>query len=187
MYIGIEIFDKEIKKETYIEKNIIQSYFENYKFIEVNFIDCIFEDIIFENSTINLTKFNGCKFDNVKFKNCEIIGVNFSELSKFILDFSLEGTLIKYCTFIKLDLKKLKFIRNIIEETSFEECNMKEIIMENNKFKEVYFKNCDMRKGNFKDCSNLQVNPLNNNLKNAIFSLDSGILILKELGIKIEN
>jgi fluoroquinolone resistance protein len=183
--------------------------FENIKFIELNdikniksksfydckFVDCdftesdfsnsLFSECIFKTSNLSFAKFNESKFQDVHFDGCKILGVDFTQLSKLILEIGFENSKITKCIFASLELDGTNFINCQIIQTDFYDTILKKSNFSGSDLKDTVFENADLTEANFKDSKNYLINPLKNKIKNAEFTMPEAIVLLESLEVKI--
>ena len=80
----------------------------------------------------------------------------------------------------------MKFISSLIKDTGFEECNLENALFDNCDLELSSFLNNNLKKSNFETSKNYLINPKQNNLENAQFSLPEALSFLTLLPIKIK-
>lgn len=184
--------------------------FENLRingesFEEAEFVDCEFVKCVFENCTLYKCSFNNCRFtecqiislktkysqiEYMEFFDCSLVGVYWYELIPSGRIFEpiskISNCFLKYNTFTDLSFMKFDFSGNVLQECTFDKCNLKESKFTACQLGETQYTNCDMRKADFRDATSFQIDIHNNKLKDAKFSFPEVINLLNSLGIKID-
>lgn len=169
------------------------------------FINCEFRNCIFEELTLNKCVFNSCKFvkcsiisikakysqiKNSEFYSCNLIGMHWNELmpaGRIVEPISkLSDCFLKYAIFINMSFMRFDFSSNIIQESTFDECNLRESNFKGCRLERTQYTKCDMRKSDFRETSGYQIDIKSNKLENAKFSFPEVINLLNCLGIKID-
>lgn len=187
-----------IRDEIYKNINVTGKNITDVTFSECEFIDCIFTKNDIRNCVFENCRFINCKVAENKFKfskvkelyieKCDVLGVNWSELTpnnSFIMPItSVIQSSFKYNTFTQMKLNKINIVDCDIIDTIFAECELKSADFNNTRFKRSEFFKCDMQKADFTDANGYQVDILNCNLKGAKFSFPDVCKLLDSLGIE---
>jgi uncharacterized protein YjbI with pentapeptide repeats len=83
-------------------------------------------------------------------------------------------------------LKKAKFTKCNIVESDFINCDLSESDFSESEFKDTIFNNVNLQKANFYDAFGYSINPLNNKVAKAVFSLPAAISLVEHLGVIIK-
>ena len=92
----MEYQNKEFTNKEFIDVDFSGSDFSGSVFINCSFLNCNLSNVKLEET----------RFQNILFKNCKIMGVNFSELNRLIIEMRFRSCLIEMCIFYDVDLKK---------------------------------------------------------------------------------
>ena len=79
----------------------------------------------------------------------------------------------------------MKFISSLIKDTGFEECNLERALFDNCDLELTSFINNNLKKANFLSSKNYLIDPKQNDIENAEFSLPEALSFLSLLPIKI--
>lgn len=187
-------------------------YFENKKFVSIvfcetdirrlTFEDCIFESCDFSNASLFLVTLRSCNFlrctfvitsmekttlDNCIFKESKIMGLTFATANNFCFSPSFESCLIDSTVFSQNNLKKQYFKNSTIRNSDFMTCNISEADFSGSTFENTSFHSCNLSKADFSNARNYSINPFENKIKNAVFSLPDAQSFLDFLEIKIKG
>ena len=80
----------------------------------------------------------------------------------------------------------MKFINSMIKDTGFEECNLEKSLFDNCDLTYTVFIKNNLKKANFETSKNYLINPAENDIKDAIFSLPEALSFLSLLPIKLK-
>lgn len=175
------------------EQNISDIIFSDCDFIDCDFIKnefkgCIFENCRFIRCKVVENKFKFCKAKELYIDKCDVLGINWSELTpnnSFIIPITtIVKSSFKYNTFTQLKLNKINIVDSDIIDTIFAECELKFSDFNNTRFKRSEFFKCDMQRADFTDAKGYQVDILNCNLKGAKFSFPDVCKLLDNLGVE---
>ncbi|WP_139959129.1 pentapeptide repeat-containing protein [Flavicella sediminum] len=187
-FIEEETFEKKDFSETRLEKGHYEicvfsnCNFSNSNLSEVQFIECEFYDCNFSMANLNQTVFN-----DVIFKDCKMLGLHFEKSSNFGFSIQVENSQLNHASFYGKKMAK----------SIFRKCKLQEVDFTNSDISGAVFDECDLRNATF-DRSNLQktdfrnsydytIDPEDNQIKGAKFSLQSVAGLLKKYQIKIED
>jgi len=160
---------------TFIKCNFSQGYFDSCKFIECTFINC----------DLSLLTLKNCTFNDVTFKISKLIGISWSNCVE-PFDVKFDTCNISQNSFHLLDLRQIKFINSLIEDTGFEECNLEKALFDDCDLKQTVFINNNLKKSNFETSRNYLINPEQNDISKAEFSLPEALSFLSLLPIKLK-
>ena len=181
-------FEEQVyERIDYAEKGIIKGEYDN----------CIFQNCNFSNvHASNIGEFLNCNFSNtivantafksVKFVECKIIGVKFNECDSFLLDVFFKDCQLNLSSFYQLNLQNTNFINSNLQEVDFTESNLSKAIFDNCDLNNAIFDQTRLEKANFITASNFNINPSENSIKNAKFSKENIIGLLKSFNISID-
>ena len=180
-------------EEKFIEKNekyLNNIYFDNCIFKKCNFSKSIFDtckftECTFINCDLSLCVLKNCTFNDVTFKNSKLLGVSWSNCVE-PFDVIFECSNISQNSFHLLDLRKMKFLACLINDSGFEECNLENALFDNCNLEQTVFVNNNMKKANFETSRNYLIDPNHNDIKKAQFSLPEALSFLSLLPIRIK-
>ncbi|MEI7595959.1 MAG: pentapeptide repeat-containing protein [Bacteroidota bacterium] len=166
-YRDVDISSKEVKNKTFE-----QCYFINCKFIETIFSNCDFIDC----------KFDSCNFANailpdtglktVIFEQSKLIGIDFYACKDFLFNVSFSDCILDFASFIKKNLKKTKFLNTSLESVNFSDADLSDSKFENCNLMNTQFFHSILVKADFSTSKNIYLNPNDNKIGKAKFSLN---------------
>ena len=80
----------------------------------------------------------------------------------------------------------MKFIDSLIQDCGFEECNLEKALFDNCDLSQTVFIKNNLKKANFQTSKNYLIDPKQNDLSKAIFSLPEALSFLSLLPIEIK-
>jgi fluoroquinolone resistance protein len=164
------------------ENCVFQScHFNEMSLVKTGFLSCKFI-----NSEIVLTKLEQTILNTVKFIDSKILGLSFADCNKFGFLIQFENCLIDNTVYYLNNFKKGKFINCHIRNTDFTECDMRETDFSNSQFERTSFRKCNLEKADFRTASDYGIDPFDNRIKKAKFSLPEAQSFLEFLGIEIK-
>ena len=114
-----------------------------------------------------------------------MLGLHFEDCNKFGLTLHFENCILNNSTFYKLKLKQTNFINSQIKEADFGDCDLTSAIFENCNLEGTIFDNTILEKADLRTSYNYIIDPENNRLKNAKFSLSGVNGLLNKYNIEI--
>jgi len=172
------------------EKEFDSIYFDNCTFNKCDFSNalmhkCKFTECTFINCDISLANLKSCTFNDVKFEKSKLIGISWSSCDEpFNVSFDLCN--ISQNSFHLLDLRQIKFINSLIKDSGFEECNLERSIFDKCDLEFTTFVNNNLKKADFRTSRNYLIDPKQNDLTKAQFSLPEALSFLTLLPIEID-
>ena len=165
--------------------------FESCKFVNCDlsysdlsqqlFIDCIFQDC-----NLSLIKVVNTGFQEVEFRNCKVSGVNFSTCKDFSLALRFSGCILDYAVFHQKRLKNTLFDGCSLEEADFTEADLSNAVFRNCNLSRTVFSRTILKGADFTSASNFSIDPENNSMAKAKFSIDSLAGLLEKYNLIIK-
>lgn len=146
------------------------------KFIECHFINCSFEG----------ANINDVVFRNILFKTCKLLGLNFEKCEKLLFSMNCEGCQLDFTSFHKMRLKGMTFRDCSFREADFTEADLTGASLKHCDLERAVFKKTVLEKVDFRTSYNFSIDPENNSIKKAKFSLGSVAGLLDRYDIRIE-
>ena len=146
----------------------------------IDFIDCVFEDC-----DLSLMIVNNTGFKNVRFINCKLTGVDFSVCNSFLFRVSFAGCNLKLANFGKTKLTKTVFEDCDLSEAYFEETNLEKAIFDNCNLNQAIFNFTNLKQTDFSSAYGYIINPDENKIHKAKFSLNGLPGLLMNYDIKV--
>ena len=135
-------------------------------------------------SLANLTK---VLFNDVQFRDCKMLGLRFDTCNNFGLSFNFEQCILNHSSFYQAKLKKTTFQNTQLQEVDFTECDLKNVVFDNCDLARALFENTTLEKADFRTAFNYAIDPENNRIKKAKFSLVGVSGLLHKYDIQIEG
>lgn len=159
--------------------------FQRCDFSSSDFASALFEDCTFDECNLSLIKLNDAKLQKTMFRGSKLLGINFTHCSRFALDISFEQSFITNCNFSRMKLKKTLFRCCEITDTDFPDADLSEADFTEASFRGVIFNNTNLSKALFIDARGYAINPSNNSIRHAVFSLPEAVSLVEQLGVII--
>ena len=186
--------EKEYSEMTFVDlvctgtdisgKEFQECIFKNCSFENVNFRNSIFENCEFDSCALILPDFKNTTIDDVDFIECKITGLNFGDMNDFSMAFGFNKSKLLSCSFVGLDIRDASFCNSMIVDSVFRECNLHKADFEGVAFKATSFSVNNLTCANFNDASGFFINPCENKLKGATFSIAAALELLKQFEIE---
>lgn len=174
--------DIEFKDNEYEE-----CIFERCNIREGEIKNCIFTKCTFNNCEISNVKIINSKITDSVFNKCKLIGIGWSKFEhRFGFDNKYNQCYMPYSVFVEIDLKNCDFIDCNLTESYFEYVNAKKISFSKSELKGAQFLKCNLSECDFLEAKNYFFDIRENNCKNAKFSKEEVVYLLKTFGIKME-
>ena len=159
---------------TFIKCDFSKAIFSSCKFTECTFIDC----------DLSLASLKNCVFNDITFEKCRLLGISWSNCEE-PFNVTFNSCNISQNSFHLLDLRQMKFVDSLIKDTGFEECNLERALFDNCDLELTSFIKNNLKKANFLSSKNYLIDPKQNDIEKAEFSLPEALSFLSLLPIKI--
>ncbi len=161
--------------------------FNNCDFSNADLSEIIFSDCEFIDCNLSLTKTVNSAFRDTKFTACKILGLHFETCNDFGLSFLFDSCLLSNSSFFEINIKKTVFKNCQLQEVDFTGCNLTGANFENCDLTGSIFNNSILERADFRTSTNYSINPENNRIRKAKFSLPDIVGLLDEYDIVIEK
>jgi len=188
--------DKIIENQQFISINysgqkVQQTEFESCLFKDCNFTDANFSDndfinCRFENCNFALTKLSGSGLKEVYFTGCKLVGIDFEVCSNFLFEVNFSQCVLDYSSFFGKKLKNTKFAECSLKEADFSTCDLSGAVFDRCDLLMTVFKQCNLEKTDFRSAYNYALDPEQNRMKKAKFSLSGLAGLLTKYKIDID-
>jgi uncharacterized protein YjbI with pentapeptide repeats len=173
-------------------ETLTKGEYEGCTFNSCNFSDSDlsgnkFSDCTFNGCNLSLAKLNKTALRDVEFKDCKMLGLRFDNCNDFGLSFSLDGCQLNHSSFYKMSIKKTVFKNSQLQETDFSEADLTGAMFDNCNLTNATFAQTNLEKADLRTSYNYSIDPENNRLKKAKFSMEGVIGLLDKYDIEIER
>ncbi|PKD20365.1 hypothetical protein APR41_13885 [Salegentibacter salinarum] len=187
--------ENQIEEQVFNNKNLqnhtFANSYESCQFTNCNFstgslkgilfIDCEFEDCDLSNVNLDHTSFQNCNF-----KACKMMGLLFNNCEPFAFSLSVNECILNHSSFFGMKLNKTNFQNSKLQEVDFSAADLSHSKFLNSELSGAVFQNTNLTKADFSSARDYNIDPENNKLKGAKFSLDQVSGLLNKYQIKIE-
>ncbi len=161
--------------------------FSSCRFREMSLNGTAFRSCRFSACELALLKFSGLHLSDASFSGCKLLGLNFADCGKLGLSAFFSECLLDSLVFYGNVLKRSRFLKSRLANCDFIECDLRETDFSGSSFERTSFQKCEFAKANFTTARGYSIDPLNNKVSGARFSLPEAASFLGYLGIKLED
>lgn len=185
------IHQKEFKNVDFSPQGNPVCEYEDCTFINCNFMAAdisgsSFDTCVFESCDLSNAKLVKTSFREAEFLNCKMLGLHFDNCNDFLLSFSFAGCQLNMSVFFKLNLKKTIFKNCNLQEADFTEANCTSTVFNDCELAGATFDNTILEGADLRTAYNFTINPENNRIGKAKFSVEGLPGLLHHFGIIIE-
>ena len=160
--------------------------FKNCNFENANLSDLEFQDCIFQDCNLSNVKLANTAFKEVDFIACKMMGLIFHDCNPFLLSFGFNKCQLNYSSFYKLNISATIFMYCELQEVDFTACNLSKSKFEESNLLGSVFDASDLKEADFRTAYNFIINPNNNKIQKAKFSINGLPGLLNQYPIEIE-
>ncbi|CAM4109952.1 pentapeptide repeat-containing protein [Flavobacterium weaverense] len=182
---------KTFEKVDWIDKRISNREFEdctfkNCDFSNSDFSNNIFMDCEFIDCNLSMIDFTSTSLKSVCFKNCKLLGIHFNKCTDFLFTVSFQDCILDYASFANKKMPKTKFNSCSIKEASFNGANLTNSVFDNCNLDSAIFNDTQLAAVNFTTAYNYKIDPEDNPMRKAKFSVQGIPGLLEKYDIKIQ-
>ena len=161
---------------TFIGCNFSNSILSQTRFLEAEFVDCNFSNALLGNTS----------FQTVIFKNCKMLGLQFDVCDQFGFAASFDNCQLDHSSFHGMKLNRSFFKNSKMEGVDLSEADLKNSMLIDCDLLHTTFRNTNLEKADLRKSVNYSIDPEQNMVSNAKFSLPEVIGLLDKYPIIIE-
>lgn len=187
-----EVFEElKLEKKSFAGDDLSRKEFFDCQFVECDFSESdmshtIFEDCTFTRCNLSLVKLNNARLRGIKFVETKLLGLDFAKCDRFILEFECHKSIIKNCSFREMNIQKTKFAGCDILDCDFIESNLVSSDFSEANLRGTTFLKSNLEKCDFSNAYDYIINPNDNKVKKAVFTLPEAMGLLKGFNIVIK-
>ncbi len=177
-----DFFGQRPGLQEYDQCRFISCNFAEADLSEVKFIECQFEQC-----DLSMARLNRTALQQVEFLQCKLMGLRFDHCNDFLLAFSFRTCKLNYASFFQIKMP----------ETRFEDCQLAEVDFAEADLFGAVFSDCDLRgatfdrtvleKADLRTAVHYALDPENNRIKGARFSVQGLPGLLGKYGIEVDE
>jgi uncharacterized protein YjbI with pentapeptide repeats len=146
------------------------------------FIECAFEDC-----NLSMANVSGTGLQNIRFKHCKLSGVNFSKSQDFLMEMRFYDCILDNAIFYQKKNKKAVFKDCSMIETDLTEADLTDCKFDNCNLQRAFFDRTILKNADLSTSYNFIIDPDNNDIKKAKFSVHGLPGLLAKYGIEIKG
>ncbi len=187
-YHSEETFKKQdlsarpLQKGTYEDCTFKSCNLEKADMAHLNFTECEFIDC-----NLSMANISDAKFQNVKFYGCKMLGLRFDHCNKFGFEVSFETCILDHASFFNVRATNTVFKESSLVEVDFTDCDLTNSAFINSNLLNAVFERTNLSKTDLRDADNFSINPEQNQLKKARFSIQGLPGLLHKYDIDISH
>ena len=191
---GCEFYEQNFSSLNYPSTIIENKLFEGCRFINVNFsesqfIRCKFVDCEFNNCNLSTVQFNASSFNDITFFESKVMGVNWTMLNwryvRLSSPFQFYNSIISHSSFYNLELQELVIEACIAHDVDFRGADLRRANLKLTDFEKSQFVHTKLYAADFTEAYNYSIDPTQNDIRKAKFSLPDAIHLLDGFDIQI--
>jgi fluoroquinolone resistance protein len=183
---GVRLERLEISSSTFHECTFLQCTFS-----ETSFRNCRFVYTTFKGCDLSLLQVPGSSFTSTQFQNSKLVGVNWTMAAWPKADLgppiTFKDCALSHSTFIGLSLKGIQIQNSVAKEVDFREADLAGADFSGTDLESSLFGKTDLTEADFRSARNYLMDPSQNKLQGAKFSLPEAIALLHGLEIELEE
>ncbi len=169
------IAHREFESCTFRNCNFSGCDLSKLRFISGEFVDCNLSNIIVHDTA----------FQDVMFKHCKMLGIHFPSCNTFNLSMQFEDCVLSHSIFFQMNLSKCSFFASLLDDVDFTESNLSKVSLKECNLVNAVFDSTNLTAADLQHSIHYTIDPDNNNIKGAKFSLPDVMRLLDKYGVII--
>jgi len=175
----------------YPKEKFHKGEYDSCTFIEcdlsyVDFSSSHFIDCIFEHCDISNAKLIDTSLSDIIFQDCKMLGLHFEHINPLGFSVTFKKCQLSYSSFFKLKLKNTLFEETQLQEVDFSSANLSNAKFDDCDLARTLFTDTNLQGADFRTAYNYTIDPSENIIKQAKFSLIGLPGLLRQYDINID-
>ena len=168
---------------------------------DLAFTECVFRQCNFNSTDISRTRFTDCRFEgcdlslanisdtsfqDIEFQECNLTGLRFDECNPLMFRIRCAECIADFASFTGMEIKKTHFTQCRLREADFSESNLSESAFTDCDLDRAVFQHTNLQGTDFTSALNYEIDPENNQVRKARFSLSGVRGLLAKYDVSIE-
>lgn len=182
--------DEQFTGEDFSDSGKLADAYQNCEFNQCNFQDADLEKIRFSECTfigcnMSLCQLKGASFNDCQFKGCKMLVLDWTLVAS-LRSPSFDTCVMDANNFSGMQLAYTKFTGSRLHGARFRGAKLKDAIFYGCDLQDAEIIQCDLRNCDFREASNYQISPIDNQISKAKFSFPTAVALLEAFDIVIE-
>lgn len=188
-------YSEEVFRDTALEGSVLSgSEFEECRFVGCSLSEseiraCRFAECTFEQCDLGLIRLPRSVFSACRFEDSKIIGVNWTEAAwpetRLWVAVGFERCVMNHSTFLGLNLREMRVVDCTAHDVDFREADLTKVNFSGTDLSGSLFTNTDLTGADLRSARAYRIDPRENTLTGARFSLPEAISLLDGLDIEL--
>jgi fluoroquinolone resistance protein len=152
-----------------------------------NMSDSTFLECAFVGCNLSMAQLGNTALRDVTFTDCKMLGLHFENCNEFGFSVSFDNCILNHSSFYRTKLKKTTFRDSKLQDVDFSECDLGSAVFQMCDLLRATFEKTILEKADLRTSFNYSIDPENNRIKKAKFSLAGAIGLLDKYDIDIEE
>ena len=183
--------DVHLKRAQVVASEFYDCTFVHCSFVESVLRDCRLASCTFQACDLSLLQVPNSTFSATRFEDCKVIGVNWTRANwpeaRLHRPIGFLKCAISHSTFIGLSLKQIQIRDCVAVDVDFREADLSQADLTGSDLSESLFSNTNLTEADLSGAHNYHIDPTQNTLKQAKFSLPEAISLLYGLDIILSD
>jgi fluoroquinolone resistance protein len=186
-------YSDQVFKDVRLEQiRLVSSEFYDCTFVRCSFaksilLDCRFASCSFHACDLSLVQVPNSAFSATRFEDSKVIGVNWTRAdwsaTRLHRPLGFFECAISHSTFIGLSLRQIQIRDCVAVDVDFRESDLSQADLTGTDLSESLFSNTNLTEADLRRAHNYHIDPKQNTLEQAKFSLPEAISLLYSLGV----
>ena len=181
---------KTFSRVIYTEESVKNREFDHCTFIDCDlygsdFSQSQFLDCTFKGCNLSMVKLNATSLKNVTFEACKLMGIAFEYCEDFLFEVKFNDCVLDFSSFANKKMAKTKFTKCSMQDVNFAGTNLLKAVFEEVNLNGASFERTNLTEADLSKAFNFSIDPENNVIKKAKFSLKDAGGLLEKYNLKL--
>ncbi|PQO25575.1 hypothetical protein C5Y96_24905 [Blastopirellula marina] len=180
-FTGLDLSGAQLRN-----KEFSNCRWESCHFFETELVECNFEDCFWKSCNLSVTVLKGAGFVDCRFYGSKLLGVNWAAGTRMPFRVSFENSDLSNSSFARMRLTKIQMKRCRLREADFSHTKMPYADLSGCDLKDARFFGTDLSNANLRNAEAYCIDPTQNTLKGARFSLPEALSLLQPFQVVVD-
>jgi uncharacterized protein YjbI with pentapeptide repeats len=186
------IEDRDFDKTDFTMQPLPAGHYDNCRFSGCNFSGTDlsgfrFAECTFSACNISMVKLHKTALQDIRFTSCKLLGLHFEHCDTFLFSASFDQCTLQFSSFYQMKLKHTRFNKTDLREVDFTQADLSGVTLAHCDLHQAVFDQTILEKADLRTALHYSIDPENNRIKKARFSLPGVLGLLHKYDIRIED
>lgn len=180
------VLERALPPELLRQREFEEYHFRHFDFSGANLAGFRFSDCLFESCNLAGANFSQTALQNVAFAGCKLLGLPFHACRDLLFGVHFDQCQLDYASFLGRAMPGTRFVGCSLQEADFTQANLTGAVFDDCQLTRAIFRQTTLTGADFRTAHDVELDPEQNELRQAQFARHSLPGLLTKYGLVIE-